>query len=115
MGVLSANKHDGLKTELKLHKTEEEKKQRKTKNKIWSPHNLAGFKLMEKDHFIYQVRKLRAWLSQENGLSVHTAAAILNLTAAILDLPLSHTLPHVSLNIGGGKRKGKKENKSPTL
>lgn len=54
------------------------------------------------DRFIDQDRKLWAWLSQENGPSVHTAAAILNLAAAILDSPLSHMLPRVSLNIRGG-------------
>lgn len=57
-----------------------------------SPHNLAGFTLMTgMDRFIYQNRKLKAWLSQnKNGPSVYTAAAILNLMAAILDSPPSH-------------------------
>lgn len=87
--------------------------------KIWQV-----FILMGMDYFIHQDRKLRAWLFSRKRLSAHTSAAILNLMAAILDLPLSHMSPHVSLNIGrwkeekeGKKRKKKrkKKNASPTL
>lgn len=68
--------------------------------------------VIETDRFVYQDRELKLGFLKKKGPSVHTAAAILNLTAAILDSPLSHMLPHVSLNIGReGERDQKKRKK----